>query len=274
MRKYLKYILRSLLAVLVVIVAIHVISALTLDRIVEYKEISLSSPRLPKEMDGYVVAFITDTHYISPDKLNKIVTRINARGINLLALGGDYPDDNAAPTLDLLSDIKAIDGVFGVGGNHDNFYDLARAMQKYGLTHLDNKGLFVKPNFFVGGVEFSRQCPSIGDIEAPLSRVNLNDFSLIISHNPDIAMESKAAGTDLILAGHTHGGHMTFFGLWSPTMWPSKRYSNYGLRFMRGWAQTAAKTTVYVSNGLGQGRFTPRVFARPQVIFITLHTQL
>ena len=44
------------------LIAIHVVSASTSDCIVQYKEISLNSPRLPKEIDGYVIAFITDIY--------------------------------------------------------------------------------------------------------------------------------------------------------------------------------------------------------------------
>lgn len=267
-----KYTRRIVLAVIIAVIGIHAVSALTLDRMMEYKEINFSSPRLPRAMNGYVIAFISDMHDMSQVKLAEIVERVNARDVDLLLLGGDYPDDDAAATMAVLSKVKTRDGVFGVGGNHDDYHDLARSMAHHSFTHLDNKGLPLKPGFYLAGVEYARHSGVRGDLETALSNASNDDFVLLLSHKPDIAMQNKAANIDLILSGHTHGGQVTFFGLWSPSLWPFTHTTNYGLRFMKGWAKGAVgNTNVYVSRGAGQARFSPRIFARPEVTFITLH---
>lgn len=259
-----KYILRIVPVAIIAVIGMHAISALTLDRMVEYREVSFSSPRLPKAMDGYVVAFITDTHDMSPVKLAEIVARVNARDVHLLALGGDYPDDDAAATMAVLSNVKTKDGVFGVLGNHDLYQDIVHNMRKHGMTFLYNKGLELKPGFFLAGVsDLTTHKPHVGKA---LEGAAKNDFILLLSHNPVLALEHDVTGVDLILSGHTHGGLINFFGLWSPAL--AMRYPP-GNKLRSGWYK-ADVTDILVSNGTGYTEKIPRAFARPQVIFLTL----
>ena len=60
--------------------------------------------------------------------------------------------EDSETTMAVLSDVKTKDGVFDVGGNHYEYHDLCRTMQKYGFTHLDNQGLHLKQGFYIAGV--------------------------------------------------------------------------------------------------------------------------
>jgi len=53
------------LAIGATIAAIHIGHAFTLDRIIQYAEVSFYSPNLAPELNGYRIAFISDTHLIS-----------------------------------------------------------------------------------------------------------------------------------------------------------------------------------------------------------------
>ncbi len=99
-----------------------------------------------------------------------------------------------------------------------------------------------------------------------------DDFVLLLAHNPDITMRQDTSNVDLTLSGHTHGGHVTFFGLWAPALTWNTVITDYGQRFMSGWAESRDGTPVYVSRGTGTFERTPRVFARPQVILFTLQS--
>jgi len=258
---------KLLLAVLLLIVLIHAVHALTLDRILVYEEITFSSPNLPAEMDGYRIAFVSDIHAMTDRRLRAVVEELNTRQIDLLLLGGDFTFDHEAlePTLELLSQVITTDGAFGVEGNHDHYEVLFQAMKAHNITPLSNSGVYIRERFFLAGVEdlWNRE-PNIAEA---IADAGLDSFVLLISHNPDLAMLQDTTAVDLILSGHTHGGQVNFFGRWSIGL-DSGVISHYGTRFRGGWAESHDGTPVFVSQGVGE--YYPRVFARPEVVLITL----
>ena len=184
------YLTYSLGIIIVIIIVIHLISALTYDRRIQYLETSYQSPRIPKELDGYVIALVSDTHELSPDKLQRIVAKMNARQINLLLLGGDYAHNGGFwQTMEILSQTKTTDGIYGVDGNHDNAAEVFEAMRRYGIVQLDNAGLYLKPGFYLAGTAdlWKRQA----DVVQAVKAAGQTDFVLLLSHNPDIAMRQN-----------------------------------------------------------------------------------
>lgn len=268
MKKFFKYAWRTLSTIVVIIVAVHVVSALTLDRTLHYTEISFTSPKIDPELDGYVIAFVTDTHDIAPEKLERMTERINARNVDLLLLGGDYVWHDSDGTMRIFSKIETKDGVYGVDGNHDSLRDLMKIMPKYGFTLLPDTGRAIRPGFYLGGVTFFGGDKHIPSIKDALANANPDDFVLLLAHNPDIAEMQDSSGADLVLAGHTHGGQITFLGLWAPAL---KMVTVYGNKFKAGWADTSHGSKVYVSRGVGTSGSSTRIFAWPQVVFVTLH---
>lgn len=258
-------------ALLVSIIAlVHVISALTLDQRIEYKRITFSSAKVPMEMNGYLIAFITDTHAMTVQNLEEVVLELNRAQPDLLLLGGDFPSSAGAPerSMKVLSHIVATDGIYGVEGNHDNYLTLFAAMEQYSMQPLSNSGVRIREHFYLAGVEdLWKRNPNIA---AAIENAQADDFVLLITHNPDLTMIQDTTSVDLILSGHTHGGQITFFGIWAPELSVRRTITGYGQRFMSGWARSRDGTPVYVSNGTGYLANIPRVFARPQVILMTL----
>jgi len=255
---------------IIAVVLVHVVSSLTLDKRIEYKKISVHSEKLPAEMNGYKIAFVTDTHAMTRQDLKDVVQQLNQMQLNLLLLGGDFPSSEGAParSMEELSQTVTTDGIYGVEGNHDNYLDLFAAMERYSVHPLSNDGVYIRENFYLAGVEdlWNRN----PDISAATENAQADDFVLLLAHNPDITMIQDTSSVDLILSGHTHGGQVTFFGIWAPELTLRKTITNYGQRFMSGWAKSRDGVPVYVSNGTGYLSGVPRVFARPQVIVITL----
>ena len=258
---------RALLAILILTVLIHMIHALTLDRIIVYREISFSSPNLPVDMDGYQIAFATDIHAVNDRRLRRVVDELSQRQIDLLLLGGDIVWDKDAldATMELLAQLATTDGIFGVEGNHDHYQLLFAAMEAHNITPLSNSGVYVREGFYLAGVEdlWNRN----PDVATAIAEAGQDSFVLLLSHNPDVSMQQDTTGVDLILSGHTHGGQLNFFGIWSIGL-DTRVISEYGRKFQGGWAESRDGTPVYVCRGIGE--FYPRVFARPEVTLITL----
>ena len=250
---------------------IHIAHALTLDRIIQYKEVTFYSHNFPVELNGYRAAFISDTHEISGERLTEIITVLNENPVDLLLLGGDYSirTDTLRRTMEILSLAITTDGIYGVEGNHDCYSILFAIMEEYKIVPLSNSGLHIRENFFLAGVEdLWNRSP---DIAAATAGSSPDDFVLLISHNPDIAMQQDTTGVDLIISGHTHAGQITFFGVWAPYFTFRRTITNYGQRFASGWASSHDGTPVFVSNGTGE--YFPRIFARPQVIIFTFYNK-
>ena len=254
----------------IVIILAHVISAHTLDRRIEYKRVLFHTQKIPVEMNGYTIVFISDTHAIKKHELENIVSEVNELQPNLLILGGDFPLESRAlrRSIEVLSRIEATDGIYGVEGNHDRHKTLFAMMRQYSILPLSNSGSRIRENFYLAGLEdlWNRK----PDVEEAIKEAQADDFILLVSHNPDVTMLQNTAKVDLILSGHTHGGHITFFGLWAPELTLRKTITDYGQRFMSGWSKSRDGVPVYVSNGVGYFQAVPRVFARPQVILLTL----
>ena len=265
-----KKVFKVLFLIGLLIALIHLGHALTLDRIMEYTEVSFSSPNLSPELDGYRIALIADTHAISEERLRAVVEELNRRELDLLLLGGDLSSRriDMPARVAILSQTETTDGIFGVEGNHDCHVALFAAMEAHGITPLSNSGLLIRENLFLAGVEdLWNRNPSIA---VATEGAGPADFVLLLSHNPDISMQQDTRGLDLILSAHTHGGQITFFGIWAP-YFLFDIITDYGQRFRSGWALSQDGVPVFVSRGTGE--YLPRVFSRPQVVIITLFAE-
>lgn len=91
-------------------------------------------------------------------------------------------------------------------------------------------------------------------LEGLAEQIPPNAYSLLLYHTPDLIETASAAGIDLYLAGHTHGGQvrLPFYGAIVTS-------SAYGKQYEMG-AYTVAGTSLYVSRGLGmEGYGMPRL---------------
>ena len=85
--------------------------------------------------------------------------------------------------------------------------------------------------------------------------------TLLITHSPALRDELPGCGgAAVMLAGHTHGGQVTFFG-WAP-LTPTG-----GGDYVRGWYR-GAPVDLFVSRGIGTSVLPVRVGARPEIALI------
>jgi predicted MPP superfamily phosphohydrolase len=251
----------------------------------EVKQITVTSPDVPIAFDGTTVVLLTDIHrgwFFSQDRVGRLVTRVNALEPNLIVLGGDYvyaSTDYEASCFAELARLQAPLGRFAVLGNHDygeygndgNDYSdpipAIQAIRDAGIALLDNQAVWVEKaggRIRIGGVgDYQQDTPQLAPT---VEGTSASDFVLLVSHNPDYAEHLPISAVDLVLSGHTHGGQVTFFGLWAPYL-----PSGYGQKYRTGLVRTEA-TTVIVSNGIGTIFPPVRFFARPQIVVITLRT--
>lgn len=85
-------------------------------------------------------------------------------------------------------------------------------------------------------------------------------YRLTLAHSPGIArwLAKRSIGFDLLLAGHTHGGQIRFFG---------KAIGPFG-RHHTGLKEMEPKRYMYINRGLGTVRLPFRIGCRPEIALI------
>ena len=100
---------------------------------------------------------------------------------------------------------------------------------------------------------------------SPTASLSPDDFVILLTHTPDYAEDVDIAPCDVVLAGHTHGGQLTFFRWVTPFT-----ASKYGRRFLSGMKKNSQGIPVITSNGLGTSQVKMRVCAPTDIVVLTL----
>lgn len=238
------------------------------------KEYTIASSEIPKAFDNFTIAFLADIHYESKFdttalvSLCSILDEINADAI---MLGGDYQEgcQFVEPLFSNIMRNKPRYGAWGVMGNND--YErctdiITESMQHNGIRVLENAiDTIWKDNQFIIVAGAKNTFADKETIPSPTLNLNNRDFVILLTHTPDYVEDQDITHTDIALAGHTHGGQVTLFGLYAPIV-----PSHYGQRFARNLKYNSNNIPVIISNGLGTSRKKIRAFAKSEVILIRL----
>ena len=239
----------------------------------------IASADVPPSFDWYRIGFVSDFHLKSKFKERQLRGTVKALQMlqpDVLMLGGDYQEgcEYVAPLFDELAKVTPRDGVYAVLGNNDyeRCTDEIRAtMQYHGIYLLEHAvdTLFRGNEYIViwGANPYRGRYLTTRAAETNLIAEMLKpeDYVVMLTHTPDYVEEPDAYNADLALAGHTHGGQVTLFGLYAPVT-----ASRYGMKFRSGLCESRHGYPVIISNGLGTSRRPIRMFAPTDVVVVTL----
>jgi predicted MPP superfamily phosphohydrolase len=246
---------------------------------VVWRTYSVETSKWPKSLDGFTIAFITDTHvgspHISLEKMADIVERTNALKPDLVLLGGDYVIQGVAfgapvhsrEIASVLAKLTARHGVYAVMGNHDAWENAPRMISEFealGIKVLEDASTRIdteKGAIWLAGVSDETTAPH--DIGKALAGTDAMAPVILFTHSPDI-FPNVPPGIALALAGHTHGGQVYVPFLGRPVV-PSA----YGERYALGLIEEEGKM-LFVSPGIGTSIFPIRFLTRPEVSIIEL----
>lgn len=250
-------------------------------RIIEYKQ-----SNLPDVLNNFKITFISDIQadaYTDAARLGKYINRVNETDPDLVLIGGDMitstPDyiDEAA---EYVGKIKSKYGIYSCIGDHDNWAyrddygrslrEVKGALGKYKVEMLNNKDtvLYIKNSSI--GISFLTSTYvehlNSGILDSLIHRQNHSDIKILLIHQPNALAVQKAAeeGYNLFLAGHTHGGQVTFlfpFINLTPTLLET--------RFVRGDFHFG-KMLMIVTRGLGMSLVPLRYNSTPEITVIVL----
>ena len=210
-----------------------------------------------KEVGSIKLALIADSHTgttFDGDGFAEHVKEIQAQNPDAVLIAGDFVDDDTS-----LSDMKkccvalgTLDtkyGVYYVFGNHDKGYyaserrgydgdDIIAELTKNGVTVLQDQSVLLGDSFYIIGrqdlSEVTDRGGSRADIEDLVKALDDDKYQIVIDHQPADYAHEKAAGVDLVLSGHTHGGQLLLIKLFQEITGMGGNDQIYGLENIDG----------------------------------------
>ena len=228
---------------------------------------------LPAEWDGLTVVQVSDVHagpYMPVERMRKVAEMVRGLDADLVVFTGDQMDRRPSDAEQFAAGFSGLEaplGVYGVLGNHDHFIDpelSERALVEAGITPLVNRAVRLKRRgaelVLVGLEDLSATAgrgPDFTTIEG-----HGDAFRICLSHQPRSWHDAAAAGAQLTLSGHTHGGQIAL----------TQRNLNVARiqgRYIAGEYRRRG-AALYVSRGIGVGAVPLRFGAPPEIDLLVL----
>lgn len=234
---------------------------------------------VPDKVTESKIVFFSDTHFgklYNQSNIVKIVNKINDADPDAVIFGGDFFDnyarDNSLLDLEFLQKelmkIKAPSGKFAIFGNHDMGGGAVRIYADFfsgaGFTVLKNSSIY----FDKLGIQLTGFDDSLlGNKDESLYNLNNDSFNLLVSHEPDVAIDINSASNGLMLSGHSHGGQV-----WLPFV--NKFIRPEGAKtYLKGLYKNCGENkniSLIVSSGIGVTMLPFRLFNPPEIVIISL----
>lgn len=175
---------------------------------------------LPDAFDGFGILWISDLHADRvPGLVEKVLELTADVPRDIAVLGGDFcfdhhVTDSAIENARMLAcALRVQSPVYAVFGNHD-YSPLAEVLRGEGVALLLNEQAAVERNgqtLCLVGVDDCHYFKA-HDLDLAMQGLNGQDFTILLSHSPELYAEAARKGIHLYLCGHTHGGQICLPG--------------------------------------------------------------
>lgn len=252
---------------------------------VDIRHVEFDKKSLPEKLDGFRIAFISDIQadrYTDEKRLSRYIEAVNSTNPDLVLIAGDVitsSPDYIQTAAKFIGKIKSEYGVYSCVGDHDNWAyrrdtprsirEITEALKYHNIEMVDNDIRTINIDNARIGITFitNTYVESITDsLLSKLSDSNHKDFKIFLTHQPQNFLINSALNNqyDLFLAGHTHGGQITFlfpFLHLSPTLVETN--------YVKGDFYFNDMLAI-VNGGLGMSLAPVRYNSTPEVVLITL----
>jgi len=240
------------------------------------ERVRLDVPGLAPQLEGLRIAQISDVH-VGPTVrrafVQDVVNRVNALEPDIVALTGDLVDgtvEDLSTETAPLAQLEAPLGLYFVTGNHEYYSGVLAwldEVQHLGFITLVNQHVVVRrdgASLVIAGVTDERGGSMVPthapDPVAALAGAPDGALRLMLAHQPRSAPAAAAAGADIILSGHTHGGQ------YAPWTWAIHLVEPY----IRGLYRVG-DAQLWVNRGTGTWGPPLRLGSSQEITLIELH---
>jgi predicted MPP superfamily phosphohydrolase len=263
-------------AVAVVLLAWGYTEAMRLPRV---RRVEIALPRLGPGLDGTRVVVLADTHYGPIDRSRwsaRVADAVNALAPDVVCHAGDIADGTIAQRQEQVAPLGTIRPGLArvyVTGNHEYFGEAQGwldHMARLGWEPLHNRHVVVErggDRLVLAGVD-DRTAASSGltghraNLPAALTGADPDLPVLLVAHQPKQVAQAVAAGVDLQVSGHTHGGQI----------WPFHYLVRLDQPVVQGLSHHGDRTQLYTSRGAGYWGPPFRIFAPSEISLLTLRS--
>lgn len=247
---------------------------------INYKNINI-----PKEFNGFKILQVSDLHNKDFDGiLSKKIKSVNP---DIIVITGDIIDrhrTNVDIAIKFVEEIKDFCPIYYISGNHEStapeFDELRDRLKRNGVKILDNSlermGINNEYISILGVSDFTimqlsesydpyKKDNYYNGIIDKLKKDSGEDFSILLSHRPEVINVYAEKEIDLAFSGHAHGGQIRLpfiGGLYAPGQGILPKYTS-GIHKVKN-------TSLVVSRGLGNSGFPFRIFNRPEIVLVNL----
>lgn len=239
--------------------------------------------------DGYMeedlkVIQFSDLHIkedFPAEKMEKAVDRINSLSPDIVIFTGDLYDNYAVyheddAVIAKLSSISAKYGKIAVWGNRDYGGGASRQypyiMEQAGFKLLRNESSCIVTDTGKKILISALDDSMLGDPFLPENSCKDENYSILLSHEPDRAADYLDSGYDLVLSGHSHGGQINIPFL---PMLNKKALSVTDLAsdYSGGMYEpdTPDGTKLYVNTGIGTTHISARFGVVPEITLFHIY---
>lgn len=246
------------------------------------KQVPVQISGLPRELDGYRFALISDLHvgmFSRPSRIRTIVDRASATAPDAILVAGDFIDDDpyfVPKFLAAFENVPPALPVYAVLGNHEIYgapekvTSRMRGQSKVRL--LVNEGVLLgKGNgtLWLAGIsdyaaseKFAPQFRP--DVARALRGRPAAALPILLAHQPKGFPDARNAGIPLTLTGHSHGGQ---FGIRALNWSLAGVFIPYHMGLYREGAHQ-----LFVSTGAGYWVVPFRLGMSPEIAVIELRS--
>ncbi len=247
---------------------------------------TITSDRLPEAFDGFRIAQISDLHNAELGEGNKkLLALLRETEPDIIAVTGDLIDSSKTDVETALEFAEAaveIAPCYYVTGNHEawtpEYKKLKEGLVQAGVTVLENKQVELEregEHITLLGVDdpafqSNYMTPDSAVITAELEKLvtKMDEYTILLSHRPELFETYVSKNIDLVLSGHAHGGQFRLplvGGLAAPDQGLFPKYD--------AGIYTEGNTNMVVSRGIGNSIIPFRFNNRPEVILIELQKE-
>ena len=186
---------------------------------VQIRRHDMIMPELPVAFDGFTILQISDLHVdMSQGAMLRLIELLPELHYDLCVLTGDYRGKTFGPydaTIEGMARMRAhlAGPVYGVLGNHDSIR-MVPALEAMGIRMLLNETERLvrgTQRIHLAGIDDAHYY-RVDNIEKAAVQIPDGEFSILLSHTPEIYRQAAHADFDLLLSGHTHGGQICLPG--------------------------------------------------------------
>lgn len=263
---------KAVITLTVLVGAVILLSVATSERLTVKKYIVKSA----KVKGETRIVHISDHH--SSNYGDELIEKIVSLSPDMIVLTGDIADNRVSNTnaFNFMEKIGKLYPCYYVSGNHEVATKQDRAIKDlfttYGITVLEGEmveATYGEDTFVICGIDDPNDAPDRKhrmweDQLADCAEYAKSDnFSLLLTHRPELVEYYNETDFDLVLAGHAHGGQVRIpfllNGLYAPNQGWFPKYA--------GGRYDFDDQTMIVSRGLSK-YVRPRVFNRPELVVI------